>query len=30
MNYAFIEGVVRIGLKGLNRYSPRHRPGVGN
>ena len=30
MNYAFIEGVVCIGLKGLNRYSPGHRPGVGN
>ena len=22
--------VVRIGLKGLNRYSPGHRPGLGN
>ncbi len=30
MNYAFIEGVVRIGLKGLNKYSPRQRPGLGN
>ena len=30
MNYAFIEGVVRIGLKGQNKYSPRQRPGLGN
>ena len=29
MNYAFIEGG-RIGLKGLNRYSPGHRPGSGD
>ena len=29
MNYAFIEGG-RIGLKGLNRYSPGQRPGLGN